>query len=179
MKPKISRADRDWNKYMERALELAREAEARGDVPVGALVVDLDGKIISEGFNSRELVKDPTAHAEILAIKKASEKLEAWRLTGCTLVVTLEPCVMCAGALSMARIDRVVFGAADPRAGATGSIYKMHEDTRLNHRIEVIGGIREEECRLQLVNFFRQKRGKDPLKSATWTGEGGAPDSES
>lgn len=152
---------------MLRALELSKQAELRGDVPVGALVLNLDGKIIAEAFNEREFLKDPTAHAEILAIKRASAAVGAWRLSGCTLVVTLEPCVMCAGALSLSRIDRIVFGCKDPRAGATGSIYQVHDDARLNHKMEVISGIQEEQSRLQLVNFFRAKRGKEPLKSAT------------
>ncbi len=143
---------------MKRALELARESELKGDIPVGALVLNLDGKIISEAHNERELQKDPTAHAEILAIRKASEVEQSWRLSGCTLVVTLEPCVMCAGALSLARIDRIIFGAKDPRAGATGSIYEIHKDARLNHQIDVVEGVLGEECREILVNFFRSKR---------------------
>lgn len=157
MRPKKS-LERDWVPYMKRALELARDAEACGDVPVGALVVDIDGKIISEAKNERELTKDPTAHAEILAIRRASESLKSWRLSGCTLVVTLEPCVMCAGALSLSRIDRIVFGAYDPRAGATSSIYEIHNDKRLNHIMVGIAGVLEKECREILVNFFRSKR---------------------
>jgi len=178
MKAKRSRADRDWNVYMARALELAREAEQKGDVPVGALIVNLDGKIIAEAHNERELRLDPTAHAEVLAIQKAALVEHSWRLSGCTLVVTLEPCVMCAGALSLSRIDRIVFAAKDPRAGATGSIYQVHDDQRLNHKIDVISGVMEEPCREILVNFFRSKRGKDPLKSDRWSGEGGDPDSK-
>jgi len=158
MKAKASRADRDWSVYMKRALELAAEAEKKGDVPVGALVVNLDGKIIAEAHNERELLQDPTAHAEVLAVQKASKKQGTWRLDGCTLVVTLEPCVMCAGALSLSRIDRIVFGAFDPRAGATGSIYQVHDDARLNHRVEVISGVLGPECREIIVNFFQSKR---------------------
>ncbi|HVJ66025.1 MAG TPA: nucleoside deaminase [Bdellovibrionota bacterium] len=150
--------DRDWTPYMERALVLAREAEACGDVPVGALVVDIDGNVISEAKNERELLKDPTAHAEIIAIRRASEALKSWRLTGCTLVVTLEPCVMCAGALSLSRIDRIVFGAYDPRAGATSSIYEIHNDRRLNHVMLTVPAVLEAQCRETLVNFFRSKR---------------------
>jgi len=150
--------ERDWNAYMERALVLAAEAEKAGDVPVGALVVDLDGNIIAEAKNERELQKDPTAHAEVLAIKQASKKLESWRLTGCTLVVTLEPCVMCAGALSLSRIDRIVFGAYDKRAGATSSIYEVHNDTRLNHTMIVEPGVLEESCSKILIDFFKSKR---------------------
>jgi tRNA(adenine34) deaminase len=143
---------------MQRALELAAEAEACGDVPVGALVVNIDGKIISEAKNERELLKDPTAHAEILAIRRASEVLGSWRLNGCTLVVTLEPCVMCAGALSLSRIDRIVFGAYDPRAGATASIYEIHNDKRLNHVMVCVPSVLEKECRDMLVGFFRARR---------------------
>ena len=158
MKNKVSRGDRDWSQYMKRALELARDAETKGDVPIGALLVNVDGKIVAEAHNERELIKDPTAHAEVLAIRKAANLEQAWRLNGYTLVVTLEPCVMCAGALSLARIDRVVFGAKDPRAGAMGSVYNVHEDARLNHKIELISGVLEPECREMLQNFFRAKR---------------------
>lgn len=177
MKPKKSRSDRDWATYMKRAIELARESEAKGDIPVGALVVNMDGKIIAEAHNERELRKDPTAHAEVIAIQKASQVESAWRLTGCTLVVTLEPCVMCAGALSLSRIDRIVFGANDPRAGATGSIYQIHEDKRLNHQMELVGGVLEPECREILVNFFRAKRAKNPTKKepSDYAGEGFDP----
>lgn len=157
MRPKKS-VERDWIPYMQRALELAAEAERCGDVPVGALVVDIDGKIIAEAKNEREANKDPTAHAEILAIRRASEALKSWRLTGCTLVVTLEPCVMCAGALSLSRIDRIVFGAYDPRAGATASIYEIHNDKRLNHVMLTAPGVLEKECREILVGFFRARR---------------------
>lgn len=143
---------------MQRALELAKQAERNGDVPVGALLVNVDGKIISEAFNEREFLKDPTAHAEVLALKAASQKEESWRLKGCTLVVTLEPCVMCAGALSLSRLDRVVFGCRDPRAGAMGSRYNIHQDAWLNHEIVTVEGILEEECRAILQNFFRSKR---------------------
>lgn len=143
---------------MKRALELAQESVAKGDIPIGAVVVNLDGKIIAEAHNERELRNDPTAHAEVLALRIASEKEQAWRLTGCTLVVTLEPCVMCAGALSLARVDRIVYGCADPKAGATGSLYKIHEDARLNHQIELVPGVLEAECRECLVSFFRAKR---------------------
>jgi len=158
VKPKLSRSDRDWSVYMRRAMELAAIAEAKGDVPIGALVVNLDGKIIAEAHNEREIRKDPTAHAEVIALQRASELEKQWRMTGFTLVVTLEPCVMCAGALSLSRIDRIVFGASDPKAGATGSLYSIHDDARLNHRMELIGGVLEEDCREQLKAFFRSKR---------------------
>jgi tRNA(adenine34) deaminase len=159
MKAKTS-PDRDWTPYMERAMVLAREAEAKGDIPVGALVVDSFGKIIGEGHNERELRQDPSAHAEVLAIQAAAKKKGQWRLMGSTLVVTLEPCVMCAGALSLSRLDRVVFGAFDPRAGAMGSLYSIHQDDRLNHRIEIIPGFLEPACKELLVAFFRAKREK-------------------
>lgn len=157
MRPKVSR-ERDWAPYMQRALELAAMAEAKGDVPIGAVLVDMDGRIVSEAHNEREIRMDPTAHAEILAIREAAEKADQWRLTGYTVVVTLEPCVMCAGALSLARIDRIVFGAPDPKAGATGSLYQVHDDARLNHRMVLVPGVLENECRDILVNFFRSKR---------------------
>ncbi len=159
MRKKTSR-ERDWEPYMRRALELAHQAQIKGDIPVGALIVNLDGKIISEGHNERELQQDPTAHAEVLALRLAAQVEKSWRLTGCTLVVTLEPCVMCAGALSLSRLDRIVFGAHDLRAGATGSIYNIHEDSRLNHRMDVVPNVLGDECREILVNFFRAKRQK-------------------
>jgi len=157
MKPKVSRV-RDWIPYMDRAIELAHVAQEKGDVPIGALILDRDGKIIAEAHNERELSKDPTAHAEILALRRASEHLASWRLLGCTLVVTLEPCVMCAGALSLSRIDRVIYGASDPKAGAMGSLYEIQNDKRLNHPIDYEAGVRNEECRKLLVDFFRAKR---------------------
>jgi tRNA(adenine34) deaminase len=157
MKVKKS-VERDWAPYMQRALELAREAEAKGDVPVGAVLVDIDGKIVAEGHNERELAKDPTAHAEMIAIRGGAQLQNAWRMTGYTMVVTLEPCVMCAGALSLSRIDRVVFGASDPKAGAMGSLMSVHGDSRLNHLIDVVPGVLEQECRELLVNFFRARR---------------------
>lgn len=152
--------ERDWAQYMKRALELAKEAETAGDVPVGALLVNVDGKIISEAFNQREFLKDPTAHAEVLALKAAAHKEEAWRLKGYTLIVTLEPCVMCAGALSLSRLDRVVYGCRDIRAGAMGSRYNIHKDEWLNHEIVSVEGILEEECRSMIQEFFRSKRQK-------------------
>jgi len=158
VKPKISRSDRDWTTYMDRALELAKLAGDKGDVPIGALVLDIDGKVIAEAHNEREILQDPTAHAEVLALQRAAKKQGSWRLTGCTLVVTLEPCVMCAGALSLSRIDRLIYGASDPKAGATGSLYTVHADPRLNHRIEVMSGVRGVECTEILKEFFRTKR---------------------
>jgi len=163
MKRKTS-PDRDWIPYMKRAIELARIGEGKGDVPIAALVVDAEGNIISEAYNEREIHKDPTSHAEVVAIRRASEKLGMWRLVGCTLVVTLEPCVMCSGALSLSRVDRVVYGASDPKAGAMGSIYNIHLDRRLNHVIELVSGVCLDECRDMLLNFFRSKRDRGPSK---------------
>ncbi len=143
---------------MNQCLDLARISEAKGDVPIAALVCDKNGNVIASSHNERELIKDPTAHAEMIALREASQKLGQWRLNGCTLVVTLEPCVMCAGALSLSRVDRVVFGAYDKKAGAMGSIYEIHADKRLNHVIELEHGILEKECREMLVGFFKSKR---------------------
>lgn len=128
------------------------------DVPVGAVIVDEKGEIIARGRNERELSKDPTAHAEILAIREAAEKLGDWRLNGLTLVVTLEPCVMCAGAIQAARINKVVFGAWDEKVGASGSLYDLVRDRRLGTEIEVIPGVLEAETRDQLKEFFAKKR---------------------
>lgn len=157
MRPKVSR-ERDWVPYMERAIELARQAEPKGDIPIGAVVVDVDGKIVAEAHNEREIREDPTAHAEVLAVREAAQKAGSWRLQGYTVVVTLEPCVMCAGALSLARVDRIVFGARDPKAGATGSLYEIHDDARLNHRMLLVPGVLEEACSNLLKDFFRAKR---------------------
>ena len=158
MRAKISR-ERDWVPYMERALELAKCSAEKGDVPVGALVLNMDGKVIAEAHNERELRQSPCAHAEVIALEKASQQMESWRLVGCTLVVTLEPCVMCAGALSLSRIDRVVFGASDHRAGAMGSLFEVHSEKRLTHEIITVSGILEPQCRELLQKFFRSKRG--------------------
>ncbi|MBT2490424.1 tRNA adenosine(34) deaminase TadA [Streptomyces sp. ISL-96] len=136
--------------------EAARAAEA-GDVPVGAVLLGPDGSLLSAGHNEREATGDPTAHAEVLAVRRAALKLGEWRLTGCTLVVTLEPCTMCAGALVQSRVDRVVFGALDEKAGAAGSLWDVVRDRRLNHRPEVIQGVLERECSAQLTAFFRDR----------------------
>ncbi len=129
-----------------------------GDVPIGALVLGPDGAIVASGHNEREAVGDPTAHAEVLALRAAARARGEWRLTGCTLVVTLEPCTMCAGAAVLARVDRVVFGAYDPKAGAVGSLWDVVRDRRLNHRPEVIGGVLEQECAAQLRDWFDARR---------------------
>jgi tRNA(adenine34) deaminase len=139
---------------MTRALELARRAEQHGDVPVGAVVLGPDGAVLSEAGNERELTGDPTAHAEVLALRAASAVTGSWRLSGCTLVVTLEPCTMCAGALVLARVGRLVFGAYDPKAGAVASLFDVVRDPRLNHRVDVRGGIMAQECGQVLRTFF-------------------------
>ncbi|MDQ1205777.1 tRNA(adenine34) deaminase [Microbacterium sp. SORGH_AS 862] len=143
---------------MARALELAQHASADGDVPVGAVVLDADGRTIAEGRNERELTGDPTAHAEVVALRRAAASAGSWNLSGCTLVVTLEPCVMCAGAILQARVDRVVFGAWDDKAGAAGSMYDLLRDRRLPYRVEVIGGVAEQAASAQLQAFFTARR---------------------
>ncbi|MGO4689955.1 tRNA adenosine(34) deaminase TadA [Glaciibacter sp. 2TAF33] len=146
---------------MRLALDEARAALATADVPVGAVVVDAAGRVIGRGRNERELSHDPTAHAEIVAMRQAAAATADWHLTGCTLVVTLEPCVMCAGAIVAARVPVVVFGAWDEKAGASGSVYDVLRDRRLNHRAEVIAGVLEVECGEMLREFF-----EDPARRA-------------
>ena len=143
---------------MGRALDVAAGSLASQDVPVGAIVVSPGGAVLGQGCNRREAVGDPTAHAELLAIRAAAEQVGEWRLTGCTLVVTLEPCAMCAGALMLARVARVVLGAWDPKAGACGSVWDVVRDRRATHRVEVIGGVREQECAQLLLDFFAGRR---------------------
>jgi tRNA(adenine34) deaminase len=143
--------------FMREALREARRAALHEDVPIGAVVVR-DGAVIARAGNQRELDDDPTAHAEILALREASRQVGAWRLDGCTLYVTLEPCFMCAGALVNARVDRLVYGTADPKAGATGSLADVCRDPRLNHRLEVEGGVLADEASALLVAFFRERR---------------------
>ncbi len=143
---------------MRIALEEAALARAHGDVPVGAAIIGPDGSVIAQAHNEREVRTDPLAHAEILAIQAAASSLGTWRLTDCTMVVTLEPCVMCAGALSQARIGTVVFGAHDHRCGALGSRYHFGSDPRLGHEFEVIGGLLEEESVALLQTFFQERR---------------------
>ncbi|MGV9892512.1 tRNA adenosine(34) deaminase TadA [Streptomyces sp. NPDC003395] len=141
---------------MRLALAQAERAARGGDVPVGALVLAPDStSVLATGHNEREVTGDPTGHAEILAIRRAAERLGEWRLTGCTLVVTLEPCTMCAGAIVQSRVDRVVYGARDDKAGAAGSLWDVIRDRRLNHRPEVIEGVLAAECAQQLTDFFR------------------------
>lgn len=148
----------DDHDAMGRALELARTAAELGEVPVGAVVL-ADGEIIGARHNERETTSDPTAHAEVLALRDAAHALGTWRLDGATLVVTLEPCPMCAGAAWMARVGRIVFGAADPRAGATGSLYNIAVDERLNHTSAVTHGVRANEAEALLGDFFATRRG--------------------
>lgn len=148
-----------YREAMSRALFLANRARESGDVPVGAVVIDSLGRIIGRGWNRREADHDPTAHAEIVALREAGSRLNRWNLVGCTLVVTLEPCTMCAGAAIASRVDRVVFGAWDPKAGAAGSLRDILHDSRMNHRVEVIGGILGTEATVQLQAFFKGKRG--------------------
>ncbi|MGC0330959.1 tRNA(adenine34) deaminase [Streptomyces sp. SAI-170] len=145
-----------WRAPMRLALREAELAVRGGDVPVGAVVLAADGTtVLATGHNEREAGGDPTAHAEVLAIRRAAERLGEWRLTGCTLVVTLEPCTMCAGAIVLSRVDRVVYGARDDKAGATGSLWDVVRDRRLNHRPEVVEGVLADECARQLTDFFR------------------------
>jgi tRNA(adenine34) deaminase len=144
---------------MRLALEQAVLTTASADVPVGAVVVHADGEVLGVGCNARVLTGDPTAHAEVLALRAAALALGTWRLAGCTLVVTLEPCTMCAGALVLARVSRVVFGAPDPKAGAVGSLWDVVRDRRLNHRPEVVGGVLADECGAVLSAFFEARRG--------------------
>lgn len=142
---------------MHSALDQARRAMAAGEVPVGAVIVR-EGRIIAAAHNSRETLHDPTAHAEMIAITQAASELGDWRLEGCTLYVTLEPCPMCAGAILQARIPLVVYGATDPKAGAVQSLYKLLNDRRLNHQAEIIAGVLAEPCGEILTQFFRQQR---------------------
>lgn len=146
--------DRRW---MSQAIELARRALESQDVPVGALVVR-GQRVVGRGWNQRELLQDPTAHAEMIALTAAAQALGHWRLEGCTLYVTLEPCLMCAGALVLARLERLVYGAADPKAGACGSLYQITQDPRLNHRVQTVAGVLAEPCAELVRDFFRRQR---------------------
>lgn len=148
----------DDARWMGLALAEAQLALATGDVPVGAVVVGPDGEVLGRGHNAREADADPTAHAEVRALRAAAEALGRWRLDDCTLVVTLEPCVMCAGATVLARIPRLVLGAWDPKAGACGSQWDVVRDRRVNHRVEVVGGVREPEAAALLRDFFAAHR---------------------
>ncbi|HWB18701.1 MAG TPA: tRNA adenosine(34) deaminase TadA [Phycisphaerales bacterium] len=142
---------------MQRAISLAHKAAAIGEVPVGA-VIYRGSKIIAEAYNLRESTKDPVGHAELVAISKAGKVLGDWRLTGCSLAVTLEPCPMCAGALVNSRVERVIYGCTDPKAGACHTLYKITNDKRLNHEAEVIGGVLAPQCKALLKGFFQERR---------------------
>ncbi|WP_098462303.1 tRNA adenosine(34) deaminase TadA [Propionicimonas paludicola] len=143
---------------MAQALELAAAAPVHGDVPVGAVVLDASGALIASGVNERELTGDPTAHAEVVALRRAADAVGSWRLDGCTLVVTLEPCTMCAGAIVASRVERLVFGAFDEKAGAVSSLWDVIRDPRLNHRVEVVAGIDAEASSRLLRDFFDAHR---------------------
>jgi tRNA(adenine34) deaminase len=151
-------AARPYVAAMERALDEARACLATGDVPVGAVVLDEHGAVVATGRNEREATQDPTAHAEVIALRAAAVATGDWHLDRHTLVVTLEPCPMCAGAVLAARVPRVVFGAWDPKAGASGSVYDIARDRRLPHRTEVVAGVLEEQCAALLDDFFRERR---------------------
>ncbi len=145
--------------FMQLALEQAEAAAAADEAPVGAVIV-CDGRVLAAARNEREALRDPTAHAEMIAITQAAAALASWRLDGCTLYVTLEPCPMCAGAIVQARVPRVVYGAADPKAGAARSLFRLLDDPRLNHRAELVEGVLAEPCGRILTEFFRRKRGE-------------------
>jgi tRNA(adenine34) deaminase len=148
--------DRDLE-FMQMALDQARLAPALGEVPIAAVIV-MDGQLLSQVHNFREVWQDPTAHAEVVAIREAATRLKTWRLTGTTMYVTIEPCSMCAGAIIQARVSRLVFGARDPKAGACGSVFNLPSERRLNHRVEVCGGVLELESQELMQTFFRRLR---------------------
>ncbi|MGH2272470.1 tRNA adenosine(34) deaminase TadA [Anaerohalosphaeraceae bacterium U12dextr] len=156
----ISDQDNLDQRYMRMAIDQAYIAEEHGDVPIGAVIV-YNNRVIARAHNQRQLLNDPTAHAEMIALTQASEVVGNWRLHGCTIYVTLEPCPMCAGALVLARLDRLVFGTDDPKAGACGSLYNIVQDGRLNHRLEVVSGVLQEDCRFQLQAFFQRRRAEN------------------
>jgi tRNA(adenine34) deaminase len=152
--------DKEDERYMKVAIAEAAVAEENGDVPIGAVIV-YNNQIIGKACNQREQLKDPTAHAEIIALTQAAAFMQSWRLQGCTIYVTLEPCSMCAGALVLARMDRLVYGCDDPKAGACGSLYDIVRDERLNHRLEVTSGVLQEQYREQLQKFFERRRNEN------------------
>jgi len=147
------------SRWMIQALELARDAMANDEVPIGCVVVhEPTGRVVGRGFNRREMDSDPTGHAEILAMREAGRALNSWRLDECALVVTLEPCAMCAGAMVNARVGRLIYGCDDPKAGAVRTLYRICEDGRLNHRLDVVGGVMAQECAGLLQEFFKRQR---------------------
>ena len=149
--------------FMAQAIDQAYIAEENTDVPIGCVIVH-EGHVIAKAYNQREQLTDPTAHAEIIALTQAADYLGSWRLTGCTVYVTLEPCPMCAGALVLARIDRLVYGCHDPKTGSCGSIYNIVEDERLNHMVSVSSGVLADKCSEQLSGFFKRRRQEKALK---------------
>jgi tRNA(adenine34) deaminase len=164
-----------WLGAMRLALAEAVRARETGDVPVGSVVLGPDGTVLGHGRNEREATGDPTAHAEVVALREAARAVGKWRLSGCTLVVTLEPCTMCAGAIVLSRLDRVVYGALDSKAGAAGSLWDVVRDRRLNHRPEVIAGVLAEECGHMLTDFFRGRHRGDPHADGPKTDFGTRP----
>ena len=150
--------DDSYDAAMRAALDEARLALDSDDVPIGAVLLDSSGEVIGRGHNVRERDGDPTGHAELVAVRRAAEAVGEWRLAGCTLVVTLEPCTMCAGAVVLSRLDRLVFGAYDPKAGAVGSLWDVVRDRRLNHRPEVVAGVLADDCSTLLADFFGHRR---------------------
>ena len=162
--PEVTTQDASDEQWMRRALALAERAEHEDDeIPVGALLVSAEGEVIGEGWNRNITERDPSAHAEIVALRQAGTRVGNHRLLGSTLYVTLEPCAMCAMAMVHARVARVVFGASDPKTGAAGSVFDLLADPRHNHRIEVVGGILAGEAGTRLTNYFRRKRGRPPV----------------
>lgn len=153
----LSINDLDDQHYMRMAIDQAYIAEENGDVPIGCVIV-YEEKVIAKAYNQREQLHDPTAHAEIIALTQAAEFIGNWRLDGCTIYVTLEPCPMCAGALVLGRLDRLVYGTTDPKTGAVESLYNIVQDERLNHRLQVTAGVLKEDCRKQLQAFFQRRR---------------------
>jgi tRNA(adenine34) deaminase len=155
----INITEQDEN-FMKLAIDQAKIAEENGDVPIGAVIVHKK-TIIAKAYNQREQLKDPTAHAEIIALTQAAAALENWHLNGCVMYVTLEPCPMCAGALVLSRMDKLVYGCDDPKTGAVKSLYNIATDERLNHRLEVVSGVLADECAKQLQDFFQNRRSKN------------------
>lgn len=162
MMPKATKSVRDDHYWMGKALREAQKAAEQGEVPIGAVIVK-EGRVIGRGYNLREGKQDPSAHAEMIAIRQAARRMSAWRLNGAVLYVTLEPCLMCMGAIILARIDRVVFGCYDPKGGAAGSLYDLSGDQRLNHRVELTPQVREDECSGILTSFFSDLRMRKKL----------------
>ena len=150
-------------KYMRMAIDQAYIAEENGDVPIGCVIV-YENRVIAKAYNQREQLNDPTAHAEIIALTQAAEFIGNWRLHGCTIYVTLEPCPMCAGALVLGRLERLVYGTDDPKTGAVKSLYQITEDSRLNHQLEVTDNVMQDECKKQLQTFFQKRRQENSLK---------------